>query len=88
MDVNARPRRDPHCVEEILEGEIVLYGAGATQAFYLNETASLVWMLINGERTVGDITALLCEAYPEATTAREDVAGVMAQLLRHGVVRL
>lgn len=80
--------RDPHCVEEILEGEIVLYGAGSAKAFYLNESAALVWQLIDDKRSVGEIRTLLADAYPEAATLDDDITATLQALREHGVVHL
>ena len=43
------------------------------RAIYLSDSASLVWQLCDGHRTVGDITALLGDAYPEAADLHNDV---------------
>jgi hypothetical protein len=52
-----------------------------------NETASLVWQLVDGERSVAAISQLLAEAYPEAESADEDVRAVLQQLARLGVLQ-
>lgn len=88
MEGNLIAKRDPHCVEEILEGEIVLYGAGSAKAFYLNESAALVWQLIDGQRTVGEIRELLTDAYPEVDTLAQDIDTTLEALQAHGVVSL
>jgi Coenzyme PQQ synthesis protein D (PqqD) len=78
--------RREDCLEEILEGEVVLYSASASQALYLNESASLVWMLINGERRLGLIIKLLSDAYPDVDNIRSDVASTVMSLIEHGAV--
>jgi hypothetical protein len=87
MSTKLIPKRDPNCDQEVLEGEIVLYCSTVAKAVYLNATAALVWQLIDGQRSVGEIEALLTGAYPEATTLREDVMETVQALEAQGVIR-
>jgi hypothetical protein len=88
MNTNLIPRREAGCVEEILEGEIVLYSACSSKAFYLNEPAALVWQLIDGERSVGQMEMLLTDAYPEAPTLKADLVDAIETMRQHGVIQL
>jgi hypothetical protein len=88
MDTNLIPQRDAGCVEELLEGEIVLYSACSAKALYLNESAALVWQLIDGERSIAQIESLLTDAYPEAVTLKDDVSQAIEVLRKHGVIHL
>jgi Coenzyme PQQ synthesis protein D (PqqD) len=88
MDTNLIPQRDAGCVEEVLEGEIVLYSACSAKALYLNEPASLVWQLIDGERSIAQMELLLTEAYPEAVTLKNDLSEAIEVLRKHGVIHL
>jgi hypothetical protein len=88
MNTNLIPQRDAGCVEEALEGEIVLYSASSAKAIYLNESAALVWQLIDGERSIAQIESLLTDAYPEAVTLKDDVSQAIEVLRNHGVIHL
>jgi hypothetical protein len=88
MDNNLIPQRDAGCVEEVLEGEIVLYSACSAKALYLNEPAALVWQLIDGERSIAQIELLLTDAYPEAASLKEDLSEAIEALRKHGVIHL
>jgi hypothetical protein len=88
MNTNLIPRRETGCVEEVLEGEIVLYSASSAKAIYLNESAALVWQLIDGERSIAQIESLLTDAYPEAVTLKDDVSQAIEVLRKHGVIHL
>lgn len=59
------PRQKPDYVLETLDNEMILYHPGRNQALYLNETASLIWRLCDGNRTSTEIAELLQEAFPE-----------------------
>jgi len=82
-----RPRRKPDYRLEMIEGELLLYHPVRTRILYCNETASLVWRLCDGQRTVDEITALLAAAFPEAAdTVAQDVATVLQTFLVHDVI--
>ena len=56
---------------EEMDGELLLYHPASTKAVYLNETASMIWKLCDGERTIGEILELLRESFPEAGESME-----------------
>ena len=88
MDSTKVPEREPGYRAELLDGEFMLYSEAQTRAVYLNESASLVWQLIDGKRPVTEIVELLSKAYDVAPDAmREDVAGAIRELMDHGAVR-
>ena len=74
------PKPDSECLEEVLEGEIVLYSSGMSKAVYLNESAALIWQLIDGKRSVDEMISLLIDAYPEVPNLKDDVMGILETL--------
>jgi len=54
-------------VEE-MEGENLLYRLGTHKAIHLNETATLIWKLCDGSRTVQGIVDLLKKEFPDSET--------------------
>ncbi len=74
---------------EQLDNELLLYHPSRTQILYLNHTASLIWELCDGTRTVGEIAALLAVAYPDsADTILGDVGATLQQFLHHACIEL
>jgi hypothetical protein len=74
---------------EALDGELLLYHPGLTRTIRLNDTAALVWQLCDGRRTVGEITDLLRDGYPdEASAIEEDVSSVVTRLAAEGALTL
>jgi pyrroloquinoline quinone biosynthesis protein D len=72
---------------EELEGECLLYRIGAHKAIHLNESASLIWKLCDGSRSMADIIAFLQQEYPDAqSTVVEDVREAVEQLVREGAL--
>lgn len=56
----------PHVVESEVDGHISLYDAEGQEVLVLNETASDVWRLSDGEHTLDEIVSLLAQAYAVA----------------------
>ena len=50
---------------EELDGETVLFHPKRNIIIHANATATLIWQLCDGSRSVPQIVALLSEAYPE-----------------------
>lgn len=57
--------RDDFQLEE-MDGEMLLYSPKSARSLYLNPTASAIWQLCDGKNSVGEIIALLREAYPDS----------------------
>src|SRR5262245_7162946 len=55
-------------VEE-MEGENLLYRLGSHKAIHLNDSATLIWKLCDGSRTVHEIIDLLKKEYPGTEAA-------------------
>jgi hypothetical protein len=60
-----KPVRNDEFQIETIDGELLLYHAGKDATLFLNETASIIWYLSEGERTVEEIGQMLVESYPE-----------------------
>jgi len=83
------PRRVDEFRLEQMDEDLLLYHPGMTKAVRLNESASLVWQLVDGQRSVGEIVALLGGAYPEqASTVATDVVETLARLAEEGAIEL
>ncbi len=51
---------------EDMDGETLLYRLGAHKAIHLNETASLIWKLADGTRSVQSIIDELRGVFPDS----------------------
>jgi pyrroloquinoline quinone biosynthesis protein D len=73
-------------VEE-MEGENLLYRLGGHKAIHLNDTATVIWKLCDGSRTVEDIIGLLAKEYPGSETAvAADVREAIELLVSEGAL--
>ena len=52
-----------------IEGEGVLYCHEKMTMIYLNESASLIWRLCDGRRTIADIIDAIADAFPDQANA-------------------
>ena len=87
LDVRPVPAAGLELAE--IDGELVLLHADRETVVYCNPTASLVWRLCDGQRTVEEIVALLAEAWPEdAGRIRSDVVATLEQLVQGGCLKL
>ena len=54
---------------------------------YCNPSASLIWRLCDGQRTVEEITSLLSQAFPEAAdTIPAEAEATLRQFHEHGAI--
>ncbi len=82
-----RPKRRADIVSTQLDDETLLYLPQWMTCFALNSSASSIWQLCDGERTVAQIVALLQEVYPdEAETMPAQVESSLHMLSTHGIV--
>ena len=89
MDHNSKPLPVNEFTLEELDNELLLYHPTKTTTVYMNETASIIWRLCDGKRTVGDIIRLIEESYPEAAPGiEEDVESTLNLFIEHGAVSL
>ena len=70
---------------EKIGAEMVIYNAITEAAVHLNETSTLIYGLIDGERDTAEMVKLLSEAFPHAPVA-EDLAVLMQQLAEAKVI--
>lgn len=89
MDLEKYPNKKQGYVLEREEGEIIVFHPSSARSFYLNESASVVWEMCDGDRRISDIIAELSSAYPEQTSGIEqDVAEIIQLFIDQEVIEL
>jgi hypothetical protein len=89
MDLTCIPRQNPDYRLELLDGELLLYHLTETKILYCNPTASLIWQVIDGQRSLADIIHLLSESYPEsAQEIAADVPETVQQFVQQGCIEI
>jgi Coenzyme PQQ synthesis protein D (PqqD) len=89
MTTDTVPRRHERYSVEWMDNESLIYRAPSKTAIYLNETATVIWKLCDGTRTVAEIIDLLVGAFPDsACEVRVDVQETIEELVRSGALQL
>ena len=80
-ELEARPRKNPQVVyRDLHEGGVLLH-LDTGQYHGLNGIGSLIWGLLDGERTLGDVVVELRERVEEAPPSLEaDVADFVREM--------
>lgn len=80
--------RRRHYFEE-MDGEALVYRHAAKQGIYLNGTATVIWRLCDGTRSVDEIIRALSEIYPDQTPdITSDVYDTIDRLVGLGALKL
>ena len=80
-------RRTQSAVETVVSGDIGLYDPRSETVVLLNQTASDVWRLSDGDLSVGDLAEALASSYQvEVESIREQVSEVIADLASRGLL--
>lgn len=88
MAVPDRPIPNPAAVqEEGVDGWTLLVNTDTAGAMAVNHTGALIWRLIDGRRTTGEIAAAVRGRFPDAPdTVAEDVLALLTKLAEEGFV--
>ena len=74
-------------VWRLIDGEIVILNLDSGHHYSLNKAGSLVWQLLNKNRTPPQIIEKMAQAYNiSQEVAQEDVMSVLASLKKEGLV--
>ena len=82
-----RPRRRTEFEERVVEGEMVVMDQESEQIHQLNQTASFIWQLCDGDHDRQQIAEELAAAFEvDADTAEADVAETLEKLKKIGLL--
>jgi hypothetical protein len=82
-----RPNRRTEFEERVVEGEMVVMDKESEQIHQLNQTASFIWQLCDGEHDRQQIAEELAAAFDvDAETAQQDVADTLEKLEEIGLL--
>ena len=87
IPLDGHPQRGQDYHLEQLDDEMLLFHPADTKILYLNQTASVIWGLCDGRRSVAEIIQLLSDVYPdEAASIKEDVLTTLRQMSETGCI--
>jgi coenzyme PQQ synthesis protein D (PqqD) len=74
--------------ERDVEGDLILYGDKARQGWILNDSAALIWLLIDNVRTADDIAAALATRLGvKEHDLHHDIRRILEEFRKIGVIR-
>lgn len=83
LSLDSIVRRQPGADDSLLDGEWVVLDAEGRMVRALNGTAARVWQLLDGRRTIADISGVLAAEFDAQTLAIEaDVISFLNDLCR------
>ena len=87
MNKQDSPIRQPGFYVEQSGNETLLLHQEKNVSLYLNGSASLIWHLCDGKRTIHDIEQLLVHEYPESSgDIHKEVQTTVEQLVEHNAL--
>lgn len=83
-----KPIRKPEFRLELVDEDILLYDPTGEKILHFNQTATLIWQLCDGTRTVEDMIDLLQKAYPDAVDViNDDVQSTLQEFEEYGCIQ-
>ncbi len=87
LDLNSVVKKDQEFPWSMVEEQAVLLDQDEEAAIRLNDVASSIWDLVNGERTAGQIAIQICGSFDvNRRRAEKDVLNFLKILLREGII--
>ena len=82
-----RPKQRAEVRQARLDDELLLYYPPRAAALRLTASAAAIWDLCSGDRTLGELTAVLSARYPDAAVhLRDEIEQVLETLATHDVI--
>jgi len=88
MKLTAKPQANPAVLQrEAPEGEVVLVNLDTGASVALNQTGTIVWQMLDGQRTVEQIVTAVRQSFPDAPPDTvNDVSNLMDILAEDGFI--
>jgi len=94
-DMNSRltldsvPFHSPDVVARVVRSEAILVLAEQSKLKVLNELGTRIWEMVDGQQSVRQIAAQLCQEYDvDAAQAEQDTLEFLAELLGRGLLEV
>lgn len=87
MELEPNPIANPAVISELLDGEAVLVNTDTAAAIVLNATGLAAWKLMDGNHSLQDIVAAICDQFRGVPgTVSADVEALIGTLAEDGFV--
>jgi hypothetical protein len=81
MELGSNPVANPAVISELLDGEAVLVNTDTAAAIVLNGTGLAAWKLMDGNHSLQDIVAAICEQFRGVPDTVSDVVRALVETL-------
>ena len=87
MQLTDRPQRSPNATHQTVGEEAIIINLHTGSYYSLNDTGTLFWELIDGERTIADCARLVAQEYEvEVEVVETDLLELAAEFKDEGLI--
>lgn len=91
MEINKNmiPKPNPNIIGRVVDNEAVLVMPQQGKVKVLNQVGAAIWNLVDGQRTIEQISEEICTQFEiDQTTAEADALSFFADLVERNMVRI
>ncbi len=87
MEINDKPQASPHAAHQKVGEEAILINLNTGAYYSLNDTGTMFWELLDGQRTIADCASLIAQEYDvEATVVEPDLLELATHFEDEGLI--
>jgi hypothetical protein len=87
MHATDKPRHSPHAAHQTVGEEAILINLNTGSYYSLNDTGTMFWGLLDGERTISDCAQLIATEYEvEAGVVEADLLELATDFKHEGLI--
>jgi hypothetical protein len=87
MQATDKPRPSPHAAHQVVGEEAILINLNTGSYYSLNDTGTMFWQLLDGQRTIADCARLIAGEYEvEMNEVETDLLELAAEFKDEGLI--
>lgn len=88
MQADAKPQRSPAATHQVVGGEAIIINIDTGAYYSLNDTGTMFWELLDGQRTIADCARTIAARYEVDDTAlvEADLLELAAEFKAEGLI--
>lgn len=89
LTLESVPAHSPDVVAQVVRGEAILVLAEQNKVKVLNELGTRIWEMVDGQQSIRQIAARLCQEYEvDLSQAEQDTLEFLAELDERGLLQV
>lgn len=89
LTLESVPAHSPDVVAQVVRGEAILVLAERNKVKVLNELGTRIWEMVDGQQSIRQIAARLCQEYEvDLSQAEQDTLEFLAELDERGLLQV